>query len=241
MTFLRVQARDGRQRAVRGQSETKVSSWASPGVAFWFLHDPLAILITVGSQWPWCFFSVWPFWQQPSVCLKPSSGSLSVRGKSASPGTLKIFFPYRKPVYGLYKQLSRLKISLNWFKTSWWGYSVTLTESSQLIMTYVQNHGHSLLMFWCRKKKKSVKGEQWKHVRRTGIFFPLFSALKSVFKSVLRSPSQRYIRNEFFNVSRETFLRSGDTSLVHLATGQYLPSDSIFFLKTCSISVKQAD
>lgn len=175
MTFLRVQARDGRQRAVRGQSETKVSSWASPGVAFWFLHDPLAILITVGSRWPWCFFSVWPFWQQPSVCLKPSSGSLSVRGKSASPGTLKIFFSYRKPVYGLYKQLSWLKISLNWFKTSWWGYSVTLTESSQLIMTYVQNHGHSLLMFWCRKKKKS----RWKvnsenMLGEQGFFSPSF-------------------------------------------------------------------
>lgn len=58
VTFLRVQARDGKQRAVRGQSETKVFSWASPGVAFQFLHDPLAILIIVGSWWPWCFFCV---------------------------------------------------------------------------------------------------------------------------------------------------------------------------------------
>ena len=65
--------------------------------------------------------------------------------------------------------------------------------------------------------------------------------LQSVFKSVLRSPTQRYIRNEFFSVSRETFLRWGDKSLVHLATGQYLPSGSIRVLKKCSISVKQAD
>lgn len=46
MTFLRVQA--GRaERAVRSSLRQKVFSWASPGVAFQFLHDPLAILIIV--------------------------------------------------------------------------------------------------------------------------------------------------------------------------------------------------
>lgn len=59
-------------------------------------------------------------------------------------------------------------------------------------------------------------------------FFPLPLALKLVFESISRSSIQRYIRNASFNVWRKTVPTWDDVSLVHLATDQYLPSDSLF-------------
>lgn len=116
-TFLRVQVRERKPRAVRGQPTTRVSSRTGPRVAFRFLHDPLSILIPVGSQWPWCSFSVWrvcnslPYiwsWGQETYLLWVKVLLLE----------LWRFFSQRKPVCSLHKQSPRPEMSVNWFTTS---------------------------------------------------------------------------------------------------------------------------